>query len=35
MQKMTVEAPDDKFDEIMKKVEKTCRKIEPDCRIIR
>lgn len=35
MQKMTVEAPDDKFDEIMKKVEKTCRKIEPDCRIIK
>ena len=32
-QKMTVDADDDKFDEIMKKVIKACRKIEPDCRI--
>lgn len=35
MQKMTIEAQDESFDEIMKKVEKVCRKIEPDCRIIK
>lgn len=34
MQKMTVEASDDEFDAIMKKVIKVCRKIEPDCTII-
>ncbi len=34
MQKMTVEAIDDEFDAIMKKVIKVCRKIEPDCTII-
>ena len=30
-QKLTVEAPDDRFDEIMKEVVAVCRKIEPDC----
>lgn len=30
-QKMTVEADDARFDEIMKQVVKVCRKIEPDC----
>lgn len=30
-QKMTVEADDERFDEIMKQVVKVCRKIEPDC----
>lgn len=33
MQRMTIEADEDRFDEIMKKVVKTCKKIEPDCRI--
>lgn len=32
-QKMTVDADDDKFDDIMKKVVKACKKVEPDCRI--
>lgn len=32
-QKMTVDAEDDKFDDIMKKVVKACKKVEPDCRI--
>jgi copper chaperone CopZ len=30
-QKLTVEAEDDRFDEIMKQTVKLCRKIEPDC----
>ncbi len=30
-QKMTVEAEDSRFDEIMKQVVKTCKKVEPDC----
>lgn len=34
MQKLTVEAPDDKFDEIMQQAVKVCRKIEPDCKIV-
>lgn len=34
-QKMTLEADDSvNFDELMKKVVKLCRKIEPDCRIV-
>lgn len=33
-QKLTVSAPDDQFDTILKQVVKTCRKIEPDCEII-
>ena len=33
-QKMIVEADDERFDEIMKKVVKLCRKIEPDCTIL-
>ena len=33
-QKLVIEADDDMFDEIIKKVIKICRKIEPDCRII-
>ena len=33
-QKMSVEAEDDKFDEIMKEVVSVCAKIEPDCRIL-
>ena len=33
-QKMVITAEDARFDDIMKKVVKTCRKIEPDCRIL-
>ena len=33
-QKMTVEAEDARFDEIMKEVVKVCRKVEPDCEIV-
>ena len=33
-QKMTVEADDDRFDEIMKEVVKVCAKVEPDCQIL-
>ena len=34
MQKMTVEADDDRFDDIMKKVVDTCKKVEPECVIL-
>ncbi|MBD5131090.1 MAG: heavy-metal-associated domain-containing protein [Clostridiales bacterium] len=33
-QRLTIEADDAKFDSIMKDVVKTCKKVEPDCRII-
>lgn len=33
-QKMTIDAMDDKFDEIMKTVVATCAKVEPDCKIL-
>ena len=34
-QKMTIEAEDGAdFDELMKRVVKLCRKVEPDCRIM-
>lgn len=33
-QKLTFDANDDKFDEILKKAVKVCRKIEPDCEIV-
>ncbi len=33
-QKLTVSAPDDGFDDIMKKIVKLCKKVEPDCEII-
>ena len=33
-QKMTIEADEEQFDEIMKKVQSVCAKIEPDCRIL-
>lgn len=33
-QKLTIEAPDDQFDKILKKAAKICRKIEPDCEVI-
>ncbi len=34
-QRLTIEADDEAFEEIMKKVAAVCRKIEPDCRILR
>ncbi|MDE6350920.1 MAG: cation transporter [Treponemataceae bacterium] len=33
-QRLTVEADDAQFDDIMKAVVKTCKKVEPDCRIV-
>ena len=33
-QKMTVEGGDARFDDIMKQVVKTCKKVEPDCEIV-
>lgn len=33
-QKMMVDAEDDRFDEIMKKVAEVCAKVEPDCKIL-
>jgi Cation transport ATPase len=32
-QKLTIDASDDGFDEIMKTVQKTIKKIEPDCTV--
>lgn len=34
MQKLTIEAAEDRFDEIMKKAVKACKKVEPDCVIL-
>ena len=34
-QKMTIDAEDDKFDEIVKQAVKVCKKVEPDCQIVR
>lgn len=34
-QRMSIEADENRFDEIMDQVAKTCRKVDPDCRIIR
>lgn len=33
-QKMTIEAEDSRFDEIMKEVVAVCKKVEPDCTIV-
>ena len=33
-QKLTVSAPDEVFDDTMKKIVKLCKKVEPDCEII-
>ncbi len=35
MQKMTIEADDGRFDQIMEQVVEVCRKVEPDCVINR
>ena len=34
MQKMTIDAEDSRFDEIMKEVVTVCAKVEPDCKIL-
>lgn len=34
-QKLVVEADDARFDEIMDEAQSVCRKIEPDCEIVR
>ena len=34
-QKLVVEADDARFDEIMNEAQAICRKIEPDCEIVR
>ena len=34
MQKITIDAPDDRFDDVMKQAAKICKKIEPDCEIV-
>ena len=33
-QKLTLDADDARFDEIMKQVVKVCKKVEPDCEIV-
>lgn len=33
-QKMTIDAEDDRFDEIMKQVAQACARVEPDCKIM-
>ena len=35
MQKMTIDAEDDRFDAIMDQVVAACAKVEPDCKILR
>ena len=32
-QKLTIDADDEKFEEIMDKAEKLCKKVEPDCEV--
>lgn len=34
MQKMTLEADDARFEEVLKKAQKAIKKVEPDCRIV-
>ncbi|MBD5112098.1 MAG: heavy-metal-associated domain-containing protein [Ruminococcaceae bacterium] len=33
-QKMTIEADDARFDDIVKEAVKICKKVEPDCEIV-
>ena len=33
-QKMTLEAEDSRFEEIIQEAQKVCRRVEPDCRIL-
>ena len=34
-QKLTIDADDDKFDEVFKQAVKIAKKVEPDCKIIK
>lgn len=34
MQKMTLTADGERFEDVLKQVIKTCKKIEPDCEIV-
>lgn len=34
-QKLTIEAEEERFEEIMDEVVKVCKKVEPDCTILR
>lgn len=34
MQKLTLDAADDRFDDILKQAAEVCAKIEPDCKIL-
>ena len=34
MKKLTIEAEDAVFDEVLSKAVKACKKIEPDCKIV-
>ena len=34
MQKLTIEAEDERFDDIMEQVVKCIKKVEPDCQVV-
>lgn len=34
MQKLTLEAPDDRFDAVLAEVVRICARVEPDCTIL-
>ena len=34
-QKLTIEADDDRFDAIVEQAAQACRKVDPDCRVVR
>ena len=34
MQRLSVEAEEERFDEIVKEIVKVCARVEPDCRIL-
>ena len=34
MQKLTIEADDERFDDIMEQVVKCIKKVEPDCQVV-
>jgi len=34
-QRLTVEADESRFEEILDKIAKVCKKVEPDCQIVR
>ena len=34
MQKMMLEAPDDRFDQVLQEAVAVCKKVEPDCTVV-